>query len=198
MGCFILGQMNTPSHLILNLTLLGKKDSILYFVPVMIGALLPDIPMFIFYFVESLILHTPNREIWDVAYFQAGWQNFIDCFNSIPVILLVLAIAWKFDNKFLLLVCFSMLLHIAFDMPVHHDDGHRHFYPLLQWRFESPISYWDPRHFGRIISLFEAAMVLVCCFIMFKRHKKIGSRVFVSLMLILQISEFALAAKFYL
>jgi hypothetical protein len=190
--------MNTPAHLIFNLTVLGKKNSSLYVLPVMIGALLPDVPMFIFYLVESLIFHTPNRVIWDESYFEPGWQNFIDCFNSIPIILVILAIAWKVKNQFLMLLCFSMLLHIGLDLPVHHDDGHHHFFPFLQWRFESPISYWDPRYFGRIVSLFEAAMVFTCCFIMFRRHKVLWIKSAAVGMFGLQLAEFALAAKFYL
>ncbi len=46
------------------------------------------------------------------------------------------------------------------DLPVHHDDGHRHFFPLSDWRFASPVSYWDPEHYGRIVGTAEAVFVV--------------------------------------
>jgi len=44
-------------------------------------------------------------------------------------------------------------------LPVHHDDGHRHFFPLSDWRFESPVSYWDPAHYGHIFLWIELLLV---------------------------------------
>jgi len=133
--------MHTPAHLVLNLTVLGKRNTALYLLPVSIGALLPDAPMFVLYFVERVIFETPNQIIWREAYFDPGWQNFIDSFNSIPLVALVFAVAWKYENQFVKLLCLSMLLHFAMDLPLHHDDGHRHLFPFLQWRFASGISY---------------------------------------------------------
>jgi len=190
--------MNTPAHLILNLTVLGKQDTEKYLLPVLLGALLPDLPMFVFYFVERVVLGTPNQLIWREAYFEPTWQNFIDSFNSIPIIALAFGYAWLAKNRFVMLLCLSMLLHIAFDLPVHHDDGHRHFFPLVQWRFESPVSYWDPRHYGRTVGLLEAGMVFACCVLMFRRHKIMWTRIAVLLVAFLQIVEMAPAMKFYI
>jgi hypothetical protein len=41
------------------------------------------------------------------------------------------------------------LLHIFGDLPLHHDGVHRHFLPLLEWRFVSPASCWNPAHHGQ-------------------------------------------------
>lgn len=53
----------------------------------------------------------------------------------------------------------SCLLHTAVDIPVHHDDGPLIFWPL-QWsyRYMSPLSYWDPNHYGGTVMLFEAVL----------------------------------------
>ena len=63
----------------------------------------------------------------------------------------------------------SVVLHCIQDLPVHVDDGHRHFWPLSQFRFESPISYWDPGHYGNIVAPIEMGLVLLVSFYVFKR-----------------------------
>ncbi|NEO26580.1 MAG: hypothetical protein F6K03_06700, partial [Kamptonema sp. SIO4C4] len=37
----------------------------------------------------------------------------------------------------------------------------RHFYPLSDYRFISPVSYWNPKHYGAIIALLEVILVLL-------------------------------------
>ena len=54
-----------------------------------------------------------------------------------------------------------MALHVPEDLFLHHDDGHRHFYPLSQWRYSSPVSYWDPNHYGKIVAPLEALAVVL-------------------------------------
>ena len=101
--------------------------------------------MFIFFAVEAFILKHPQRLIWGERYFLPEWQNLFDLFNSIPLFLILLGIGyWRKSNA--LIVCsLSLLLHAAGDFFLHQDDGHRHFFPLLQYRFHSPVSYWDPQ-----------------------------------------------------
>jgi len=74
--------MHTPAHLVLNLTVLGKRNTAQYLLPVSIGALLPDAPMFVLYFVERVIFETPNQIIWCEAYFDPGGR--ISSIASIP------------------------------------------------------------------------------------------------------------------
>ena len=54
--------MNTPAHATLNLLLLGRKNRPETAVPIVIGAALPDVPMFIFYAYEKLIQNTPEQD----------------------------------------------------------------------------------------------------------------------------------------
>ena len=55
----------------------------------------------------------------------------------------------------------AALLHLTFDLPFHHDDDHPHFWPFSDWRFTSPLSYWDPAHDGRVIALAEVGLAVV-------------------------------------
>ena len=190
--------MHTPAHAVLNLTVLGRHRQSGYLIPVLIGSLLPDVPMFIFYFVERFVLATPMPTIWRVSYFEPGWQAFIDTFNSVPFMLMALWVAWRLRNQFMILLMLSMLLHVACDLPLHHDDGHRHLFPFLDWRFESPVSYWDPRYFGRIASGIEALLVLACCWVLYIRHVHRWTRVSIGAVAGLQVAEFGLGYRFYL
>ena len=58
-------------------------------------------------------------------------------------------------------------LHSLLDFATHHDDGPLLLFPLdFELRFSSPISYWDPRHYGRIVTLIEHAIDLAAALAM--------------------------------
>ncbi len=164
--------MNTPGHAVLNLTLLGRDDDRALDLAVVAGALVPDLPMVGFYAWTRLVQGLPEAVIWSDAYFRPGWQAFFDTFNSAPFVLLLLWVAHRADWSRTRAFCLSMLLHFALDLPLHHSDGHRHFFPLSDFRFESPVSYWDPGHFGNVIGVLEIALVLgLTIFVLWPRFR---------------------------
>lgn len=163
--------MNTPAHIIVNLLCLGRRDDPRILTPVVLGATLPDAPMFIFYFVERILRGTPETTIWQQAYYQPHWQNFIDLFNSLPLMLLGLLISAGIGTKTGLLLFGSMILHVAGDLPLHHDDAHRHFFPFSNWRFSSPVSYWDSTYHGDLVSTVEILVVLIGCIILLQSYR---------------------------
>ncbi len=63
-----------------------------------------------------------------------------------------------------------MALHVPADLLLHHDDGHRHLFPASDWRFMSPVSYWDPRHYGDIVAPLEALAVAVALVMLLRRY----------------------------
>ena len=65
-----------------------------------------------------------------------------------------------------------MLLHCAFDLPLHHDDAHRHFLPISNWRYQSPVSYWDPAHAGALGAGLEVACVLGASVVLWRRFEQ--------------------------
>lgn len=161
--------MNTPAHLLLNLALLQSQrlepqthslQSTRTGWWIAAGALLPDLPMFGFFLWQTAWVGAPQELIWGDLYFRESWQNLFDVFNSVPLALLGLAISLKLSRRGPALLFASVLLHCALDLPLHHDDGHAHFQPLSNWRFQSPVSYWDPRHLGWIGAGFETIVVL--------------------------------------
>ena len=151
--------MNTPAHVIFSLSLLGKNNAANSTYAIAVGALMPDVIMIVFYAYEKL-RGVPEQIIWNSHYFLPQWQNLFDIFNSVPLLLLALIVSRHRQNKFLTLLFASMLIHCFFDFPVHHDDSHRHFFPLSDFRFQSPVSYWDPQHHGQIVGAIEMILVL--------------------------------------
>jgi hypothetical protein len=165
--------MNTPAHAVINLLLLsskrGHKPSHRRSAAIVFGALLPDLAIMVFY-AWQLILGRSESQIWTVEYYRPFWQACIDSFNSIPLILLAMLLCWRARRYLLLALFSSMLLHVLGDLPLHHDDAHRHFWPFSDWRFASPVSYWDPAHYGRWASLLEFIAVFAAAAFMFRRH----------------------------
>ncbi|MEM1304930.1 MAG: hypothetical protein AAGG46_08530, partial [Planctomycetota bacterium] len=151
--------MNTPTHVIVSLAALPKQDRWGGASAVVAGAVLPDAPMFAFYAYQKL-LGTPERDIWGDHYFRDGWQLLFDVFNSFPLFLALLALSWWLGWQWGMLLAGSAMLHLVGDLPLHNDDAHRHFLPFTDWRFYSPVSYWDPKHFGRWAAMVEAAVAV--------------------------------------
>ncbi|MEQ9672433.1 hypothetical protein [Coleofasciculus sp. G2-EDA-02] len=173
--------MNTPAHIMINMLCLGRQDTANILTPVVVGAFLPDAPMFIFYFVEKVIKGTPEGIIWREAYYKENWQNFIDIFNSIPLIIFGLVFTGWLGSKIGIIFFSSMFLHIVGDFPLHHNDAHRHFFPFSNWRFQSPVSYWDPNHYGTIVTILEILAVIISCVVLFQTYQSMTGRISVGL-----------------
>ncbi len=168
--------MNTPAHIMVNLLCLGRSDQVNVLTPVVIGAVLPDAPMFLFYFVEKVVRRTPEHVIWTHSYHQQHWQNFIDWFNSLPLMVAGLLVTAWFGSKVGMLLFGSMVLHILGDFPLHNDDAHRHFFPFSHWRWHSPISYWDPKYFGHLVTILEILAVVLSCLILWQTYQSLPSK----------------------
>lgn len=164
--------MTTQSHAILNMALLSKRDKPFLHRYAFMGAVLPDLPIFIFFIVESVIRKTSQRELWGSLYFTESWQNFFDIFNSVPLILILLGIGfYLLHSDRITVFAWSLLLHCAFDFLTHHDDGHHHLFPLSDFVFASPISYWDRDHYGGIVAPIERLVMLIASIYLFPRLK---------------------------
>lgn len=152
--------MNTPSHSILNLAILGRSQQPALTWPILVGSLLPDAALFVFY-GWAKVMGLPEAQIWNEAYYRPLWQDIFAIGNSIPLALLIGGIAFWQQRFRILALCASALLHHLEDLPVHHDDAHRHFWPVSDFRFVSPVSYWDADHFGTYVALVELSLVLL-------------------------------------
>ena len=168
--------MNTPSHLVLNLAVLGRDRGVRLGWCIAIGAVLPDVPLFGFYLYERLWIGAPEQTIWGELYFRPAWQAVFDIVHSIPLVLLGLIVALWLRRPGMALLCASMLLHAVCDLPLHTVDAHRHFYPLSDYRFVSPVSYWDPLAHGAAAALGELIVVMAASVLLARRTTSRAAR----------------------
>ena len=70
-------------------------------------------------------------------------------------------VGWLIKKRWMVFFSLSMCLHFIVDFFTHNDDAHRHFLPLSDYRFESPISYWDRDHYGELGGAIELALLAV-------------------------------------
>lgn len=161
--------MNTPAHLIFGATLFAKPDQKYTAIAAMAGSLMPDLSLYLMAGWSLFILNNPADYVFGTQYFSDTWQSVFAVDNSFVVWGILLALAIWLTKPWAIAFTGSGLLHIAFDFPLHHDDGRAHFWPFSDWIFQSPISYWDNNHFGHIIAPIEAIAVAICAVILWRR-----------------------------
>lgn len=189
--------MNTPAHAVLNLVVLGRSERPQHVWPILAGGFVPDLPIVVLYLVEK-VRGTSEQLIWSQAYFAPSWQLFIDLWNGLPLIALGFLVARSVGAGGLQAFFASMGLHALCDLPLHREDAHRHFLPLSDWRFESPVSYWDPAHGGLWVTVIEIALVLAASTLILRRFPQRGVRFGVVALVLLYLAYFGFVALVWL
>jgi hypothetical protein len=158
------------------------------------GGLLPDIPAFLLVGLAAL-RGRGAADIFGADYFSPAWQAVMAPFHSVPLWAAALALGWR--SPLAHAFAASGLLHQALDFPFHHDDPHRHFWPLTDWRFASPLSYWDPAHGGAWVQPMELLVGLAVLVWLWPRWPGRPARAFLVLSALLYTAQ-AVAAAVYL
>ncbi|MGF1570750.1 MAG: hypothetical protein ACFCVD_22195 [Nodosilinea sp.] len=173
--------MNTPSHLVLNLAILRRPGPLSFTWPILLGALAPDVALFVFYGWARWGQHLPAATIWGEAYYSQPWQDIFALGNSIPLALVSIALGVYVHQPALALFAASMGLHHLEDLPLHNDDAHRHFWPFSDRRIISPVSYWDVNHHGLVGASLELGLVLIASVYLWRRLDSRVSRAILGL-----------------
>lgn len=162
--------MNTQTHILVSAALFAQPGATGRNIAAVAGAVVPDVSIYAMY-GWAKFTGASEFEIWREIHFSPFWQDFAAATNSIPIygalFLIGLVTLWPVVSVFAL----SCLVHIALDFPFHHSDAHRNFWPLSDWRFESPVSYWDPALWGYWVSLGEAVLGIVLVIVLWRRFQ---------------------------
>jgi len=199
--------MNTPTHLLMGAALLSRsrdrwqgssKSQRWFNALILLGALIPDLGLFVLFVWARGILGVSEDQLWSEVYWRANWQTVFTIGNSIPLFgfLLVLGVVFRRYTWSLYMVGFASaaLIHLAFDLPFHHDDAHAHFWPFTDWRFNSPLSYWDPAHHGGVMQIIEVTMALGLIAVLWRRFP--GNRALSAVLVVALISYIAVPVYF--
>lgn len=152
--------MNTPSHMLIGAAVFPRPLVPSILVAALAGGLAPDLPMFAMVLWAIRVVGVPEHEVFSTLFFSETWQSVFAIDHSFFIWggLLGLAV-WR---RQIILRAFAGagLLHALADFLTHHDDARRQFWPVSDWVFRSPVSYWDARFYGNVFGLFEVALVV--------------------------------------
>ena len=146
-----------------------------------IGGLAPDLPMIAMVLGARWLLGKSPREIFGTLYFSERWQQLLAPWHSVPLWAAGLAAAALTGSGPWIAFAASGLLHIAIDFGLHVHDAHRQFWPLSNWRFASPVSYWDSRYHGAWFRPFEAALMIFMATVLVVQHRSVWAGVVAAL-----------------
>jgi len=138
--------VNTPAHLLIGAALFGKRDNTRLITGALLGGLLPDVSLYLMAGVSIFILNITPDVVFSELYFSDNWQLVFSIDNSFIVWIAVFTTAAIYRSPFFIALTASALLHLMCDFALHNDDARAHFWPLSNWRFASPLSYWDSNH----------------------------------------------------
>lgn len=156
----------------------GPHGVVLIAIAALLGALTPDASLFVMWGIAKS-QGVAESIIWQDWYYSEFWQRIGAITNSIPGYSLLAVVGWCLRKSgrlpraghWLWVFSLAAILHTVCDFPLHHDDGHPHFWPFSQWIYRSPVSYWDPAHHGQIWSLFEMVLAIVLLVVLWRRFK---------------------------
>lgn len=171
--------MNTPAHLIFGLTAFGKANQPAVICAALAGALIPDLSLYLMAGVHLVALGTDPEVVFGQLYYSENWQSIFRIDNSMVLWGIALVLGVMARSQVVIALCGAALLHLVFDFALHHNDGRAHFWPISSWIFESPLSYWDPRHYGNIVGPAEVLASLGCCVLLWRRFVGRWMRAFI-------------------
>lgn len=127
-----------------------------------LGAVLPDLP-YIFLFAAAALRGGPSAladlELWDSLWrspLVSSLHSFVP-WGAVLLTTLVLRRARGPGKALGRAIAFVLGwgVHVMLDMLTHRSDGYPIFWPVSEYRFPTPVSYWEPGYHG-------AAFALIC------------------------------------
>ena len=168
--------MNTPAHLIIAASLYAKPDHTRVTIAALLGALVPDLSLYVMAGVALFIMDIPGQVVFGELYFSDTWQMVFAIDNSMLLWGAGFVAALWLRAPIVTAFAGSGLVHVLCDFPLHHDDGRAHFWPISDWVFQSPVSYWDPNHWGHIVAPAEIMLTVGLLALLYRRFYGLVAR----------------------
>ena len=146
--------MNTPAHLILGAAAFADPADRRRTWGAILGAFAPDLSLYVMAGVAIWILGISPQQVFGTLYYSTAWQGVFAVDNSFVLWGIGLALALWAGSGWAVAFTGAALLHLATDLPLHGHDARMHFWPVTDWKFHSPLSYWEGAS-GRIWSWVE-------------------------------------------
>ncbi|MCF6302800.1 MAG: hypothetical protein L3J13_06315, partial [Devosiaceae bacterium] len=175
--------MMTTTHILIGAALSSRPRFQPYqIVLAWFGGFVPDLSIFIMVGYSRFVEVGPAG-LWrepEGLYWQQPWQFFSAVSNSFPMWIFLCALALFLFRRVaalktlglaLLIFSTAALSHITVDFFTHARDAHVQFWPFSEWRFHSPISYYDPEFYGRIVATLEIFLGLALITYLVKQFK---------------------------
>tara|TARA_R110002094_G_scaffold74497_1_gene81979 strand:- start:83 stop:652 length:570 start_codon:yes stop_codon:yes gene_type:complete len=163
--------MNTAAHMILGAAIFARPNKPKVNAAAIIGGLFPDLSLFFMVGWSLFIVQNDPGYVFGVQFFSPEWQQVFAVDNSFFLWGVVLALGVWLKRDWLKVFAGSALVHVLFDFLLHNDDARPHFWPVTDWLFISPVSYWDKDHYGAIVGPIEMGMVLILTVVLIRRLK---------------------------
>jgi hypothetical protein len=163
--------VNTPAHLLIGAAAFGKENQKGTTIAALLGALTPDLSLYVMASVSIWVLNIPAATVFNEMYFSDAWQRVFAIDNSFILWGLACAIAVSQRSAIFIAFTGAALLHLALDFPFHTDDARMHFWPVSNWIYESPVSYWDRRSYAGIVGPFEVTMSCGAAYLIWRRNE---------------------------
>lgn len=184
--------MNTPAHLIFGTVLFGIPERKALTLAALAGSLIPDLSLYALAGWELQVKGTDPEVVFGQMYFSDSWQSVFRIDNSFVLWGILLIVGIMANARIIVALGGAALVHLALDFPLHNNDARAHFWPLSTWVFQSPLSYWDPAHHGRIVGLVEIAMVWAACVYGWRKFTGPWMRGFIALMAVTETAPVVL------
>lgn len=161
--------MNTPAHLLIGIAVCARRETPKSGRAAAFGAILPDLSLYVMAGVALFFLQIPPSVVFGQLYYSVEWQSVFAFDNSFFVWGVVFAAALALRKPVMVAFAGAGLLHLVTDFLLHNDDARRHFWPISDWVFESPLSYWDSQHHAAYVAPVTLLAVLISALVIWRR-----------------------------
>lgn len=168
--------MNTPSHLLIGAAVFARRDSPKVTFAAMAGGVVPDLCLMAMVAWSLWVLRIPTGVVFDQLYFSDQWQQVFAIDHNFFLWGGLFTLAKVRHMPRLYAFAGAGLLHAGVDFLVHHDDARRQLWPLTNFAFHSPVSYWDRAHFGGIVAPVEAGLDIMLAMLLVLRLTRVWER----------------------